>query len=194
MSLAAAPRRARPSLLSINLAGAATCALMTAGWYLISLAPQQEARAQRQDLWEQLQPRLDKIGTLENQVLADRLLLSAVGEQIARGELQLRSIEQINQRIADITAAAGGHGLRLDEVKPGTPGTTHWFMTVPVRLSGSGDYPRLAAFLHALPTLFPDVAVTGFQIRGEPEAVDKPPRFELNLVWYAAPRGSGPSR
>jgi hypothetical protein len=28
-------------------------------------------------------------------------------------------------------------------------------------------------------------------VRGEPEAIDKTPRFELNLVWYATPRSAG---
>jgi Tfp pilus assembly protein PilO len=187
---AKAPRRSG-SLLIIHLAGVATCLLMAGAWHTLTLAPLKEARESRQALWDALQPRLEKAASLEQHVRAQQRTLAAVGEQIASGDLQLRSVDYINQRIADITAAAGAFKLRLEEVRPGTPAAMQWFMNVPIRLSGSGEYPDLGSFLHALPAAFPDVAVVGFQVRGEPEAIDKTPRFELNLVWYAAPRSAG---
>jgi Tfp pilus assembly protein PilO len=185
-----AQQRSGP-LLMVHLAGVLTCVLMAAAWYMLTVAPLQDARAARQSLWEELQPRLEKVGTLKYQARNQQRTLAAVGEQIAQGELQLRSVDQINQRIADITAAAGSFKLRLEEVKPGTPAAMQWFMNVPIKLSGAGEYPDLGAFLHALPSSFPDVAVVGFHVRGEPESIDKTPRFELNLVWYAAPRLPG---
>lgn len=175
-------------LARIDAAGVAMCLALVAVWYTLSLEPLRQARAERNALDAELQPRLAKAGALKMQSQSQQNTLAAVGDQIAQGELQLRNIDQINQRLADITAAAGDFHLRLEEVRPGTPVAMQWFITMPIKLTGTGEYPDLGTFLHALPTRFPDVAVVGFEVRGEPEAHEKKPRFVLNLVWYAAPR------
>jgi Tfp pilus assembly protein PilO len=180
--------RGRRGLLAIDLAGVMLCLVLLGAWYMLRVEPLREARAHRNALVAELEPRLVKLDALHAQSSAQQSTLNSVGQQIVQGELQLRPVDQINQRLAALTSAARNHGLRLDEVKPGAPRAMQWFMTVPLRITGSGEYPQISDFLHRLPSRFPDVAVVGFEVREEPEAIDKTPRFVLNLVWYAAPR------
>lgn len=178
----------------VDACGLTVCLALAAAWYNFSAAPLREARAERNALKATLEPRLERVTSLEAQARSQQRTLASVGEQIARGELQLRNVDQINQRLADLTSAAAQFNLQLEEVKPGAQVPMHWFITMPIRLTGSGEYPDLGAFLHGLPVMLPDVAVVGFEVRGEPEALDKPPRFVLNLVWYAAPRLAVPQK
>lgn len=178
-------------LLTADAAGLCICLALAGVWYARTIAPLQEARAARNALVAELEPRIQKRGDLVQQTRVQQQTLAGVGQQIAQGELQLRNVDQINHRLAELTSIAAQYGLRLEEVRPAAPVAMQWFITVPIRLSGTGKYPRIGAFLHALPTEFPDVAVVGFEVRGEPEADDREPRFVLSLVWYAAPRTGG---
>jgi Tfp pilus assembly protein PilO len=184
------PPNSRRRLATVDIAGLLVCILVLAGWYGLSIAPLRDARAQRNALLAELHPRREKLAEMHTQARSQETTLASVRGQILEGQLQLLPVDKVNRRLADITAAAREHGLRLDEIRPGEPAATRWFMTVPMRLLGSGDYPDIGAFLHWLPSSFPDVAVVAFEIRGEPESLDKAPRFVLNLVWYAAPSGA----
>ena len=86
-----------------------------------------------------------------------------------------------------LTQLAGGHSLRIDEIKPGTPTAARRFVIVPIVVLGSGSFSDCAAYLRTIHERYPDVGLTALNLRGEPDKPERGARFTFDLAWYAAP-------
>ncbi|MBL9031533.1 MAG: hypothetical protein JNM80_07470 [Phycisphaerae bacterium] len=176
----------RGPMWRIDVAGAAVCALVLSGWYGLGVRPLASADAARASVVEEIAAREERSEAVARTARTVEAQADAVrGKQPVR----LVPVEQMNRRVASLNEAASRGSLRLDELKPGspTPGVRH--SSVPIVLSGSGTYAAAAAFLHQLRTEFPDVGVSGFELRAD-AADARSARFVFNLVWYAAPGAS----
>lgn len=174
-------------LWRIDAAGLAVCALLGAIWYFAGLKPLSDARAEHDVLQEQLTDRGGALEERSGERTARLRQVAAMKTKIDSGKVKLQNVDQLNKRIAEISALAGQAHLRVDELRPGAPVALRRYTTVPVRLDGTGSFPECVRFLHDLHEQFHDTGVVGFELRGEPEAPDKPSTFVLNLVWYADP-------
>ncbi len=61
------------------------------------------------------------------------------------------------------------------------------YTTVPIRISGEGNYRSVAAFFRRLRERCHDTGVTGFDLKSVDKGDTTESRFVFNLVWYAAP-------
>ena len=99
----------------------------------------------------------------------------------------LRPANDVNNRIAQMAALANGCGLKLDEIQPGSPESGLRYETVPIHLAGTGNYRTCVALLHRMRQTFPDTTVIALELTGRPADPESPARFQLELLWHAAP-------
>ena len=64
---------------------------------------------------------------------------------------------------------------------------------VPIKLAGSGTYPDITRFLHALHNQFRDTALSSLKLTAQPDPKQSEKQiaaFSIDLAWYAAPAAS----
>jgi Tfp pilus assembly protein PilO len=116
--------------------------------------------------------------------------LAEVEQRLADCPLRLESFGQINFRVARINQMACDGGLLVEEVELGAAGDSDRYRTVPIRVSGRGSFDKLVRVLRDLREQFADTAIASIEIRGDGGRTDLQPTFEIQLVWYASPKGS----
>ena len=177
-------------LWQIDAVGIGACAALAALWYAIGVSPLASARAERQRLDTAVSEMQAEAGRLASLERAQRKALAAERSKLDASSITLAPADQINQRVGDLNALAAASELRVDEIKPGAPVSHERYTSVPIVVSGQGTYHGVTAFLHQLRAKFPDIGLPQFELRGEPGLIDRPARYSLSLVWYAAPPGS----
>jgi hypothetical protein len=110
-----------------------------------------------------------------------------VEQRLVESPLRLQPVSAVNQRLALITELASEQKLKLNEIQPGKAVHGNHYDTVPILITGSGNYRTVAAFLHRLHTTFPDTGVSAFSLSGSPATPDAAATFRFSLAWYAAP-------
>jgi Tfp pilus assembly protein PilO len=174
----------------LDIAGVAACALLCVGWYMVGLSPLSDAKAARVALEAELGEHTEQQRKLLETKRRQEEQLLTLRERIEKAATTLEPASQINNRIRALTELAAPYGLRLDEVRPGDVAFLEHYTGVPIRIAGQGSYEQVARFLHGLHGKYKDVGITGMDLRGEPEAPDKPPTFVVQLLWYATPQAA----
>jgi Tfp pilus assembly protein PilO len=172
----------------LDAAGVAACAVIAAGWYMGGVAPLRDAKQARLTLETELADHTSQQKQLLETKRRQEEQLLSLRDKIEKAATRLEPAAVINSRIRQLTELAESFGLRLDEVRPGDIATLEHYTGVPIRIAGQGSYEQVARFLHGLHHTFKDIGVTGLDLRGEPEAPDKPPTFAVQLLWYASPQ------
>lgn len=178
---------ARLPLWQVDAMAAAVICLGAGVWYFAGLSPLVEARATRQNLETELAGEKDALQKQSALIKRREQMLEEAKAQILASRVQLLPPDQINQQVAKLTEMASGIGLSIDEIKPLGPAPQERFTTVPIKVSGVGSYEAVTKFMERLRSDFHDTGVSGFALGGSPEKPDEILKFELNLVWYAAP-------
>lgn len=180
----------RGPMWRIDAAGAAVCGLVLAGWYGLGVRPLASADAARAGMIQEIASREERSEAVAR---TSRTIESQADTVRGAQPVRLVPLDQMNRRVASLNEAASRGTLRLEELKPGTPVPGAKHTSVPIVLSGTGTYAAAAAFLHRLRTEFPDVGVSGFELRADgPDA--RTSRFVFNLVWYAASGSPGATK
>ncbi len=174
----------------IDAAGAAACALLLLGVYLLGIAPlssrQQHAEARQEELRTQ-RHQADRLARLR-MGLEERL--AQVRASAAEFRLELLPVGQVNRRLAELSELASKTGLKIDGIEPGQAvGGTRYEM-VPISVAGKGTFTNCVAFLHQLRSRLPDTGVSALELTGNPSDPAGPAGFRFELLWYAAPRSS----
>jgi Tfp pilus assembly protein PilO len=117
-----------------------------------------------------------QIGDANVQLASTQALLSSPTARQSAGQLaQLRRALPDDTEMSDIlrelSRAAGKTGVRLDSITPSTPVSAAGAQAVPITLSISGRYFRIANFLHELRTRA-RVEDGNVRVRGRLFAVD----------------------
>jgi Tfp pilus assembly protein PilO len=115
--------------------------------------------------------------------------LAEVEQRLEDCPLRLKSFGQINFRVARINQMACDGGLLIEEIELGVARNSDRYRTVPIRVSGRGGFAQLVEVLRALRGRFADTAIVSIEIRGDGGRTQLKPTFEMQLVWYAAPKG-----
>jgi len=102
--------------------------------------------------------------------------------------LQLKPLSYLNQRLSDITAMAISDGLEIDKIEPGNSYAGDFYVTVPLRMSGRGDFQSTVDFLHRLHLSVPDIAILALNLSASPRSATTGSAFHFDLVWHAAPQ------
>jgi len=179
---------AKRSRLIIDISGAALCLVATGMFYVIGLGPllgeQRQAATSRAKVNAQR-----AIARGLTQTLArDKTAYRAAQRELAESPLQLAPVTDVNKRILEVTALARECGLKLDVVLPGVPSAGRRYETVPIHLSGTGNYRTCVDLLHRLRQKFPDTTVTSLDLGADPADAKAGARFSIDLLWHAAPR------
>ena len=113
--------------------------------------------------------------------------LVTVQKEFAENEIKLKSSDQINQRIADLTALSTDCALEVDDMKTGNICTGPKCGLMPISLAGRGRYKKCLVFLYQLNKSFADINVVKFELAGDPTMPEQPGTFNFQLIWYTAP-------
>jgi hypothetical protein len=130
--------------LALLLAVAGVLVLLLAGWYVI-VSPQRSKAAQ-----------LDgRIGDANVKLAATQALLRSPTAHESVGKLKLLRVAlpddvQMSEILRQLAAAAAASGVRIDSITPSVAVPSTAGQAVPINLSLSGHYFRLAKFMHLL--------------------------------------------
>jgi hypothetical protein len=177
----------RMTLWQIDAVGAAACVLLGGLWYVAGVGPLAQARAEHREMSKTLAQKQEEAAKLASDEREFARALARVNAEMEKVTIRLLPADQINSRLGALTGLAQQAGLTLNEIKPGAPGPAAQFTPVPIRISGTGSFGGVAAFLHLLRERFPDTGVARFDLRGDPEGIDRPAGYSVDMVWYAAP-------
>lgn len=173
--------------LTIDAVGAGLCLAVTAALYFFALGPMISARRDAETYEAKVAAQRATAADLSRELASEHAVLRDVEHELAESPLQLASASDVNTRIAGMADLARECGLKLDVIVPGMPSKGKRFETVPIHLSGTGNYRTCVAMLHRLRQKFPDTTVTSVKLSADPADQQAAARFSIDLLWHAAP-------
>jgi len=180
--------------LRIDAVGAAGCVTFTLLIYFLGLAPLLDARTDLAAEQGTLSQQRQKSSHSEAAVAALKARLAEVEQALTKIQVRLHPARHVNQRIAQVAELAISNGLKIDDVQLGHSSGTSRYTSIPIALAGSGTYRTCTQFLHRLNQALPDTGVTVLELWGNPRSDIEAAAFRMELIWYAAPAGSGPEK
>jgi hypothetical protein len=177
---------------------------LTFGAVILIVAPKffthVPSRAEQQ---AELETRRKQAIELDQNADAARKNLDLLRQQTAAA-VHLQPATYINKRMGDMAALAEPCAVSIAQLSPGVPApapTSADSATpgalvepkatiVPIKLSGTGAYPDISRFLHALHDTFRDTAISSLHITGQPDpgrSEKQAASFTVDFAWYAAP-------
>jgi Tfp pilus assembly protein PilO len=113
--------------------------------------------------------------------------LDAVKGALAKVEVSLESVQQLNARLTRLTQIATDSQLTIDVLEPGKTTVDGAYAGVLMRLSGRGPYRACTRFIQKIDHQMPDVAITGLDLTSNSGAQEQIVSFSIDLAWYARP-------
>ncbi len=179
-----------PGVWRIYAVGAAVCLSLSAGGYLLGIRPALAAHDRSEANRAELDAQRQKAADLALILSATQRALTTTESQVADLSVRLQPTSTLNDRLARLADAAAAAGLTVQEMQPGAataPGRDAIYLSLPIRMSGTGTYPASAAFLHALHESFPDTSVQTLECANASNGRDASARtFRFDLAWHAA--------
>ncbi len=176
---------ARMKVWQVYAIGGLFCAAATAiAWFALA-APTLEQLSQRRGRETELMQSRHKATELAHDLAEARKEMKVLSTQVASNAIELQPASQVNQRLAALTTLATQNGLSLNEVRPGAPTETNRYQMLPIHLTGAGDYPSCAAFLHGLHDSYTDVGLSSLEaLNSDTSGETSRLNFQIELVWY----------
>ena len=199
-----------PPTLRVDALGIIATIALTAGAAALAIGPRLLFPApshtqQQADLNARLNRSLDSDRQAD---LAQRTLADLKSQEITA--VTLKPASTMNQRLGDIATLAEPLGISITKLIPGpalaappapaaapsagAPATPPPLTTiVSIKLAGTGTYPAISGFLHALHDEFRDTALSSLKLSTnlEPhQSENLSATFSIDLAWYAAPDAS----
>jgi hypothetical protein len=189
-----------------DLAGLAIVAALTAGAYLLQIAPALSRNAQAKAQSAELLSRQSKARELERTVQTLTDDLGAAQRAAAESDLKLHPASELNRTLARLTELASENGLQVDMIESTSTTTAASgstavasghvpasvrYATVPIRLSGRGGYRSCAAFLNRLRGGMPDMGIHSIELTATGVNADATATFVFHMHWYAQPQPDG---
>lgn len=171
----------------IDLAGLCICLAMTTVVYVVGIHPQFARQVEADQARRTLIQKENEAATLVNTLTRLKSELATVEQELNDSPLRLLPTSAINQRIADLAKHAEANNLKINKVQPSKPEAGTYYSTVPIHLTGAGQFTDVVAFLHRLHADFKDMGVSSWAVNGDPATPDTKAEFTLGLSWFAAP-------
>ena len=184
MELSTVKRRAS---LKIDAAGIVLCIATSFGVYFAALHPFMQQRSFLAAQRQQLAVQTEESSKLKVSMLKLKDRLAAVQKELAQSKVKLESANQVNRRVAGITAFLNDCELQVDQVQIGKLCRGSSCELVPIGITGKGGYKHCAAFLHRLYRAFPDISLAKFELRGNPAKPGQLGTFRFELFWLTMP-------
>lgn len=111
--------------------------------------------------------------------------LRGIEGSIAAMPFKLRPVSMVNTHLAAVVDLAKAAGLTVQDMSPGAAVAGKQFITVPIRLRGTGGFLAATTFLSELHAAYVDTRVTAFALHADIGAVGAPASFTFELTWHA---------
>ena len=174
----------------IDACGALVCAALTCGVWFLGIEPLRVQRRAAGERERQLEEMTLDAKHLALQVRQSATQLNVVRTHLGEIKLDLQSAARVNQRIAEVTAAAGQCGLEVSDVRPGRAVVGQRHAIQPIEMSGTGSYPSAVQFVRKFHQSFGDSGFASFELAGNPGAPSMPASFHFRIHWYVEPPGT----
>lgn len=175
----------------IELAAAVVIVVITAAGVMGMILPawhtHQQAEQGRAKLAEAQAAANKAAGKLEKM----RAAYGRAQKAVAKHPLELARMDQLNERLSQVTALAARHHLAVDAIKPGQAQVKTHYVCQPIRVSGTGGFSSAVSFIHQMHKQLPDIAVRSLKLTADPTQPHRGATFEFDLRWYAAGRTGG---
>lgn len=172
----------------IDAAGIVVCIVVSLVAYLVGIRQLVEQRSLLAGQRQKLAVQREESSDLEASISKLRQQLAVVQEELAQSEIKLESADQINQRIAKLTALLGDCALEVDDIQTSKILTGTQCDFVPISIAGRGRYKQCTAFLHKLYRSCADINVARLELQGNPAMPEQPGTFRLQLFWHTLPK------
>ena len=170
----------------IHVVGAMACLVATGLIYVMLISP--AIRMQQEH--ERLMPTVTQ---KEEALLAARSSLTALKKELEQTQtqvhelpLRLDSASQVNSRLARIADLAASTGLEVHAMQPKDTWSSDRYDTVPIGISGEGDYHQVTSFMREVHERFADIAVIDFTLKSRTSTTGRA-EFNIGLAWYTMP-------
>jgi hypothetical protein len=97
--------------------------------------------------------------------------------------------EQSVARQSEVSGVFQRAGISLEQLSVGTVERGELLDVIPLRLSGRGAFGDVVATMHTIREVFPDMAVSTFQIDASGGAGREDVGFSFNIAWYVGGEG-----
>jgi len=183
-------RLLRAKLRKIDGACAGTCVVIAAAGYLLGIRPAVQQRMTLSEARTALVDQERRAAEAENEVYKLKGRLADLQNRLSTMDVRLDTADRINTRFERITKLADQNGLALNQMAPGMTASGDRFVTVPIRMSGTGTFGGCVAFLGTLVKDYRDLGVSGFHLAAMQQPGRTDATFAFDLTWYAAPAAS----
>lgn len=170
----------------LDAAALLACALVTLLMYVVLIRPVVNAQNEYARLLPERSEKEQTLRTAQASLNTMREQLESAREQVEQLPLRLESSAQVNTRLARLAEMAAEAGLELHEMRPSEVWAGDRYDTVPIVLSGSGNYRNVTTFMRNVHEQFADTAVVGFDLSSG-GATKGQATFGVGLAWYTMP-------
>jgi|GEM_PF-3590064 len=174
----------------VDLVGAACAVFILFGAFWVGVRPMLHSWDDVKRLTGQV---MGSRAQLESVQLEHRALQRSIGiaeTGLSSLALELDSSDQLASRQEGIGSVLRAAGVKVEQLTVGAVQPGELLDVVPLRISGTGPSPKVAAAMHQLRERFPDLAVTSFRINSGGKAGSQQVSFGFDLAWYIASDGA----
>ena len=174
----------RPQRWHVEIMGVGLFGLFSLAAFFIVVRPISHAAIARDAAQSELADQRTLAAQIEDVCKQLKREVGLVQQARETSWVHLEPVKLLNARMAQIINVAVAQNLVIDESRSRDVESGEQFQTIPINVSGTGNYSDCAAFLHELHERLHDVRVTAFELSDNPSS---PAQFQFDLVWYAAP-------
>ncbi len=170
----------------IDAVGVSVCLLITGLAYLTLVRPVWLVQEESGRLAPLLSQKQETVRAARASLVELRKSLEDTRLELEDLPLRLESATQVNSRLAKLADLASQAGLELHQMLPEKTRRGERYNTVPIKLSGAGDYRKVTRFMRDIHENFADIAIEGFDLSSG-DTVRGRASFDLGLAWYTVP-------
>ncbi len=154
----------------------------TAFWFGVKPVLLSEEDTRR--LGSQMQQSNVQLEDAQSQFRQVRREIKTIRARLEQLAIVLDAPDQLASRQDEISRVFHEAGLTINQLSVGTVERGELLDVIPLRLSGSGAFPAVVATMHTVREVFPDMAVTLFQIGAAGGGEKRGVGFSFDIAWY----------
>ena len=178
-------------LSRVDIAGAGVTLLLSGIFALGVLRPLFSQSAQSAATTDAAARERKHLESIQATILALSSDIDRTTTQISSHPVQLLPASSLNVRLADIASLANECKLTIKDLKPGDSSAAAHYISLPILLSGNGNYCDVAAMIHLLHHRLPDVEISAFRFTSNADQTRLGCNFDLELSWRASLESPG---
>lgn len=170
----------------IHVFGVAACLLVAGLMYVVLIAPTINTQKEHARLMPLVSEKQESLRNARFILTELKQSLEDTQAQVQALPLRLDSASQVNSRLARIADLAATAGLEVHAMQPEDTWGGDRFDTVPIVLTGEGDYRKITGFMRQVNEQLADIAVIGFTMSSK-DSISGRAEFGIGLAWYTMP-------